>query len=111
MEAGGTTWGAIKVYADNPGAYNARNRKIRFVDSRNRQRSSSATCTTARSAQRVGDDVKQTMRARDVIATATGMVMARSGLIEAHRDEFDGDIAALQSTISISEHRRKKARL
>lgn len=35
---------------------------------------------------------------------------ATAALIEAHRSEFDGYLAALQSTVSITEHRRKARR-
>jgi AmiR/NasT family two-component response regulator len=35
-------------------------------------------------AERIGDDVKETLRTRDVVATATGIVMARKGLDSAH---------------------------
>jgi GAF domain-containing protein len=79
MEAGGTTWGAIKVYASTPGAYDVQSEDLlrRFSQ---QAAIFVSNVHTARSAQRIGEDVKHTMRARDVIATATGMVMARSGL-------------------------------
>jgi GAF domain-containing protein len=78
MEVGGTTWGATKVYADNPGAYDTQSEDLlrRFSQ---QAAIFVSNVHTARSVQRVGEDAKRTLRARDVIATATGMVMAHGG--------------------------------
>ena len=79
MEAGGTTWGAMKVYANSPDSYDARSEDLlrRFSQ---QAAIFVGNVHTARSAQRIGDELKQTLKARDAIATATGMVMAQKGL-------------------------------
>ena len=79
MEAGRTTWGAIKVYADSPTSYDERSEDLLLRFSQ-QAAIFVGNVHTARSAQRVGDDLKQTLKARDVIATATGIVMAQKGL-------------------------------
>ena len=79
MEAGGTTWGAIKVYASTAQAYDAQSEDLlhRFAE---QAAIFVSNVHLAQSAGRIGEDVKETLRARDVIATATGMVMAQNGL-------------------------------
>jgi GAF domain-containing protein len=79
MEAGGGSRGAVKVYSETAGAYDERSEDLlrRFADQaaifvRN--------VHTAQSAQRIGDELKETLRTRDVIATARGMMMARKGI-------------------------------
>jgi transcriptional regulator with GAF, ATPase, and Fis domain len=78
MEAGGTSWGAIKVYAKSADAYDER------ADDVLRRLAEQAAIFvsnvhTARTAERIGDEVKETLRIRDTIATATGILMARKG--------------------------------
>jgi len=63
MEAGGTPWGAIKVYAESAGAYDER-----------------AEDVLRRFAAQAAIFVSNVHLARDLIATATGMVAARKGL-------------------------------
>jgi GAF domain-containing protein len=79
MEAGDYSWGAIKVYARTADAYDERAEEIlrRLAD---QAAIFVSNVHTARSAGRIGDDLKETLRTRDVIATATGIVMARRGL-------------------------------
>jgi AmiR/NasT family two-component response regulator len=67
------------VYSETAGAYDERSEDLlrRFADQaaifvRN--------VHTAQSAQRIGDELKETLRTRDVIATARGMMMARKGI-------------------------------
>jgi GAF domain-containing protein len=76
MEAGGASWGAVKVYSQTTGAYDERSEDLlrRFAD---QAAIFVSNVHTAQSAQRVGDELKETLRSRDVIATARGMVMAR----------------------------------
>jgi GAF domain-containing protein len=76
MEAGGASWGAVKVYSQTTGAYDERSEDLlrRFAD---QAAIFVSNVHTAQSAQRVGDELKDTLRSRDVIATARGMVMAR----------------------------------
>jgi GAF domain-containing protein len=83
MEAGGTSWGAVKVYSESAGSYEHRDEDVlrRFAD---QAAIFVSNVHTAQTAERIGDDVKETLRTRDVIATATGMVMARRGLDSAH---------------------------
>jgi GAF domain-containing protein len=76
MEAGGASWGAVKVYSETAGAYDERSEDLlrRFAD---QAAIFVSNVQTAQSAQRIGDELKETLRSRDVIATARGMVMAR----------------------------------
>jgi len=76
LEAGGASWGAMKVYADSAGAYDERAEDVlrRFAE---QTAIFVSNVSTARSVERIGDRLKETLRAREVIATATGIVMAR----------------------------------
>jgi hypothetical protein len=79
MEAGGTTWGAIKVYSKAAGAYDERADDVlrRFAG---QAAIFVSNVHTAQSAKSIGDDLKGILRSRDVIATAAGMVMVRKKL-------------------------------
>jgi GAF domain-containing protein len=79
MEAGGTSWGAIKVYSTSVASYDERAEDVlhRFAA---QAAIFVANVHTAQAAERVGDELKNTLRSRDVIATATGMTMARRRL-------------------------------
>jgi GAF domain-containing protein len=79
MDAGGTTWGAVKVYSATAACYDERSEDLlhRFAG---QAAIFVANVLTAQSTQRIGDDLKETLRSRDVIATAKGMVMARRRL-------------------------------
>jgi GAF domain-containing protein len=83
MEAGDTTWGAIKVYSTSVGSYDERAEGMlhRFAD---QAAIFVSNVHTAQSADRICDELKETLRSRDVIATATGMVMARKMLDSEH---------------------------
>jgi transcriptional regulator with GAF, ATPase, and Fis domain len=85
MEAGGTSWGAVKVYAKTADAYDERAEEIlrRLAD---QAAIFVSNVDVARSAKRIGDEVKTTLRTRDVIATATGIMMSRKGL--EHEDAY-----------------------
>jgi AmiR/NasT family two-component response regulator len=85
MEAGGTSWGAVKVYAKTTHAYDERAEEIlrRLAD---QAAIFVSNVAVARSAKRIGDEVKTTLRTRDVIATATGVMMSRKGL--EHEDAY-----------------------
>jgi GAF domain-containing protein len=79
LEAGDTSWGAIKVYAQAAQAYDERAEDLlrRLAD---QAAIFVSNVHTARSAQRIKHDVEATLRSRDVIATATGVVMSRKNL-------------------------------
>jgi GAF domain-containing protein len=79
MEVGGASWGAIKVYSSTAGSYDdhAEDLLHRFAG---QAAIFVSNVHTAQSAQRIGDELKETLRSRDVIATATGMVMVRTGV-------------------------------
>ncbi|MDF2826602.1 MAG: hypothetical protein K0R68_4010, partial [Mycobacterium sp.] len=70
---------AIKVYAGSAGAYDER-----AEDLLRRVAAQAAIFVSnvhiAAPADRIGDATKDTLRIRDLIATATGMVAARKGL-------------------------------
>jgi GAF domain-containing protein len=78
MEAGGTSWGAVKVYAKSADAYDERAENVlrRLAD---QAAIFVSNVHLARSAERIGDEVKDTLRTRDIIATATGIMMSRKG--------------------------------
>jgi GAF domain-containing protein len=79
MEAGGTSWGAVKVYSATVGSYDERAEDLmrRFAG---QAAIFVSNVHTAHAAQRIGDELKETLRSRDVIAVARGMVMARKGM-------------------------------
>jgi transcriptional regulator with GAF, ATPase, and Fis domain len=79
MEAGGTTWGAVKVYSETPDSYDERAEDVlqRFAA---QAAIFVSNVHIAQSAERIGDEVKEALRTRNLIATATGMVMARRGV-------------------------------
>lgn len=79
MEAGGTTWGAVKVYSQSTHAYDERAESLldRFAD---QAAIFVSNVNTAQATARIDADAKETLRNRDVIATARGMVMARKGM-------------------------------
>jgi hypothetical protein len=75
----GATWGAIKVYSAAAGSYDDHSEDLlhRFAG---QAAIFVSNVHTAQSAQRIGDELKQMLRSRDAIATARGMVMARTGV-------------------------------
>jgi GAF domain-containing protein len=79
MEAGGTSWGAIKVYSDSAKSYDERAEDVlrRFAD---QAAIFVSNVHTAQAAERIGEASKDTLTSRSTIATATGMVMAWNGL-------------------------------
>ncbi|MCV7421284.1 GAF and ANTAR domain-containing protein [Mycobacterium yunnanensis] len=79
MEAGGTTWGAVKVYGAAPNCYDERSAEVlrRFGA---QAAIFTANVQTAEATQRLSDDLTDTLHSRDVIAVARGMVMARRGM-------------------------------
>ena len=86
MEAGEASWGAVKVYSATANAYDERSEDLlrRFAS---QAAIFVSNVHTAQSARRIGDELKDTLRSRDVIATARGMMMARKRIdsTEAHR--------------------------
>jgi GAF domain-containing protein len=79
MEAGGTSWGAIKVYSDSAGSYDERAEDVlrRFA---HQAAIFVSNVHTAQAAERIGEASKDTLKSRSTIATATGMVMAWTGM-------------------------------
>jgi GAF domain-containing protein len=79
LEVGGASFGAVKVYSSTAAAYDERGEDLlrRFAD---QAAIFVSNVHTAQSAQRIGDELKKTLRSRDVIATARGIVMVRKGV-------------------------------
>jgi GAF domain-containing protein len=79
MEAGGATWGAVKVYSATADAYDERGEDLlrRFAD---QAAIFVSNVHLSQSAQRISDELKATLRSRDVIAKATGIMMARRSM-------------------------------
>ncbi|MFD4368511.1 GAF domain-containing protein [Rhodococcus sp. NPDC058521] len=73
------TLGAIKVYSDQPGAYDEISEALlrRFAD---QAAILIANVHTLRDAEQLSDRLKEALRTRDLIATARGIVMLRDGL-------------------------------
>ena len=63
----------------------------------------------AREAVRAGIGSREPSSRPEAVRFA-GVLRAIAALIEAHRGDFDGYLAAHESTISITEHRRKARR-
>jgi GAF domain-containing protein len=101
MEAGGTSWGAVKVYSTTAGAYDERAEDLlrRFAA---QAAIFVSNVHTAHATRRIGDGLKETLRSRDVIATARGIVMARRG-IDSERAYRQLVWTARRARISLSE--------
>ncbi|KAA0101867.1 GAF domain-containing protein [Mycolicibacterium sp. P1-18] len=69
MEAGGTSWGAVKVYAETTACFDERSEDLlrRFGD---QAAIFVSNVQTAEATQRLGDELKETLRSRDVISVA-----------------------------------------
>jgi GAF domain-containing protein len=100
MEAGGTSWGAIKVYSATTGTYDesADDLLRRFAD---QAAIFVANVHTAQSTKSMGEDLKETLMGREVISTATGIVMAHKGL------DYD---SAFRQLVSLSRSARLSLR-
>lgn len=76
LVAGGSSLGAIKVYAEQPDAFTARDEHLLTMFA-----AQAAILLTNvqsyQSARRLSDELKDALRSRDVIATAKGIVMQR----------------------------------
>jgi len=79
MEAGGSSWGAVKVYSATPDSYDQRSEDLlrRFAG---QAAIFVANVHTAQSTRQMSDGLRETLRNRGLIATARGMVMAKKGL-------------------------------
>jgi GAF domain-containing protein len=81
LVAGDRSLGAIKVYAQQPGAFD-RHAEHLLVMFAAQAAILLANVQSMESARRLSDGLKDALRSRDVIATAKGIVMAREGIGE-----------------------------
>lgn len=79
--AGARSLGAVKIYARHPAIFGAREEHLLSMYA-----AQGAILLqhlrTAQDARRLSDDLKQTLRSRDVVSLAKGMLMARDGVTE-----------------------------
>lgn len=73
--------GAIKVYADRPGAYDDRDERVLQLFAAQAGILLS-NMQSLESAQRLSDGLQDALRSRDVIGTAKGILIARDGISE-----------------------------
>jgi transcriptional regulator with GAF, ATPase, and Fis domain len=81
LVAGDTTLGAIKVYADHPGAFDARSAQRLALFAAQAALLVANMQTSAR-AERLSDGMRRAVRDRDVIGVAKGVLMGRHGMDE-----------------------------
>ena len=77
----GESFGAVKVYADSPGAFSEASRRVLEL------LAAQATvllehAQTADSAQRISQDLAQALRSRDLVGMAKGLIMERENVPE-----------------------------
>jgi GAF domain-containing protein len=81
LVAGADALGALKLYAARPFAYTQREEHLLAMFA-SQAAVLLANVRTARDAERVSDQLRDSMRARDVISLAKGIIMARDGVDE-----------------------------
>lgn len=81
MHAGGESLGAMKVYSNQPGAFDEADEEllVRFAA---QAAIALANMQSLDSARRLSEQLKAALSTRDVIATAKGVLMARDGVDE-----------------------------
>jgi GAF domain-containing protein len=79
--AGVTSLGALKVYATEPGAYGRREEQLLAMFA-TQAAVLLANMRTTQDAERVSDRLKDSLRGREVITLAKGIIMAREGVDE-----------------------------
>lgn len=77
--AGSTALGALKVYADRPGTFDARSEQLLSMFSA-QAAILVANVQSYEQAQRLSDELRQTVASRDLVCTARGVLMAREGV-------------------------------
>ncbi len=81
LVAGGTTLGAIKVYADHPAAFDGRSRQLLTLFSA-QAAILVANVQSSERARRLSEGMRQAVRDRDVVGTARGVLIGRHGIDE-----------------------------
>jgi GAF domain-containing protein len=81
LVAGDAALGAIKVYADRPGAYDERSQRLLSMFA-GQAAVLLANVRTVQDARRLTDDLRQALHRRDVIAMAKGVLMASEQVAE-----------------------------
>ncbi|RZU31566.1 GAF and ANTAR domain-containing protein [Blastococcus saxobsidens] len=94
LVAGDTTVGAIKVYADHPGAFDTRSRELLVMFSA-QAALLVANVQSAERAMRLSEAMRQAVRDRDLVGIAKGVLIGRHGIDEE---------AALRMLVARSQH-------
>jgi GAF domain-containing protein len=81
LVAGDTTLGAIKVYADHPGAFDERSTQLLVLFSAQASLLV-ANMQTAERARHLSEGMRQAVRSRDLVGMAKGVLMGRHGIDE-----------------------------
>lgn len=81
LVAGATTLGALKVYAEQPGSFDVHTERLLTIASA-QAAILVANVQSYERAQRFSDELRQAVRARDVVGIAKGVLMARHGVDE-----------------------------
>lgn len=81
MVAGDAALGAIKVYGEHPGAYDAHTEQVLTLFAA-QAAVLVANVQTVENARRLSDQLKVALRSRDVISTAKGVLMAKENIDE-----------------------------
>jgi GAF domain-containing protein len=81
LVAGAAPLGAMKLYGTGPGAYGERD-EHRLTMFASEAAILLANMRTAHDAQRISDRLRDSIRARDVVTLAKGIIMARDGVDE-----------------------------
>ena len=81
LVAGNDTLGAIKVYADQPRAFDDRSQQLLVLFSAQASLLV-ANMQTAERARRLSDGMRQAVRSRDLVGMAKGVLMGRHGIDE-----------------------------
>jgi GAF domain-containing protein len=81
LVAGDVALGALKVYADAPGAYDPRAEAVLTMFAA-QAAILLANVQSYQNAERVSDDLRGALRSRDVLGMAKGVLMARDGVDE-----------------------------
>jgi GAF domain-containing protein len=115
LVAGDASLGAIKVYAEHPGAFDTHSERLLSMFSA-QAAVLVANVQAYERAKRLSEGLRETVRARDVVSMAKGVLMARSNLDEesamtvllkqAHRNGSTVAVAAQEMLDSTARRRR-----
>jgi GAF domain-containing protein len=115
LVAGGRGLGAVKVYADRPGAFDAHSEQLLTLFAAQAALLVGNVQTYQR-AQRLSEDMRQAMRDRDVVGVAKGVLIGRHGidedtalrmLMSRSQEEATGLAEAARTVVDFAVRRRR----